>query len=372
VLETSFVSNNTIASINSLKTLALYFDRINVALYGQWFLYVEKKEVNAIFRSKFEGIDFQGHLSPLVESGLIRFNHAQIKEPTFEKHFVPQIGKEVRTWPLTVYPEFRKIATDLLPHFYGANFSIKPPIKTDTLSAVNGSFNSEVEEVIAELGLHDNSLVQIMSCYLAMLRLSVEFMGKREAFLTDSGTLDSLIRTYLQNYRPSSLPTQFEAYHDSPRLVAEIFKLAIPNVSSLSSSDILELRFKLKDELAAFRSYIEILNSDLFLQFDSMTIQSKAKEIVNAKVRPALDDLIRKMQGVRLIIPKIILDELRDPKSYSPLLLNLTTDVSPQVTLLASLGLISSKIALEVRKESGAIRKDGLYYLLQLRRKLKR
>jgi hypothetical protein len=146
----------------------------------------------------------------------------------------------------------------------------------------------------------------------------------------------------------------------------EVMKLGLPNISRLSSEDILELRCKLKDELSGFKSYLKNLQFDL-KDVDEKDMYFVSKQIVDAKLAPALNDLVSKIRDVRLNLPLNLLKELKDPKSYSPLILSFTNHISSTYSILISLGLMTLTAAIDHYKQSTEVKSNGLYYLLKLR-----
>jgi len=81
MLHTNFISNNTTSSIDSIKTLAFYFDKVTVARYGKWYLFTERGEVYATFLSQFESREFEGYLRPLVDANVVSLKQETLAFP---------------------------------------------------------------------------------------------------------------------------------------------------------------------------------------------------------------------------------------------------------------------------------------------------
>jgi hypothetical protein len=174
-------------------------------------------------------------------------------------------------------------------------------------------------------------------------------------------------RSHVDYFKTSPAGSQTQS-----RLASEILSLGVPDFSRLSSEDVLETRLKLKDELEGFRQYVKQLHDELTLQYDGQVIYEKVGAIASTKVAPALKDITQKLKYINISIPQAILQEIRDPKSYSPLLLSFMGNVPPTISLLASLGFISSKVMIDYLREKGNVSTNGLYYLLKLRQRSQR
>jgi hypothetical protein len=65
-----------------------------------------------------------------------------------------------------------------------------------------------------------------------------------------------------------------------------------------------------------------------------------------------------------------VIEKLRYIRSYTPLLLSFSENISTSLALLISVGLISYSTACEIIQERKEIKQDGLYYLFNTKKML--
>jgi len=236
----------------------------------------------------------------------------------------------------------------------------------------DGEIITEAEIILKEMFKGDdrNSFTFLMLYYGQLLSALIRNINDGKKCLTTSKLTSDLLKEFYLQDSVKKIKRKIETeLKVTPSIAFESVKLAVPNLSNLSCQEIIEIRYKAKDELITFKEYLQSLQFDLENNFDPEYIEIRSKEIVNSKIKPALKDLTRKFESLKSNIPSIILDELKDPKSYSPLLLTLTKDISDTLVLSISLGLIGLNAAIKLYRERQALKKNGMYYLLYLKNK---
>lgn len=146
----------------------------------------------------------------------------------------------------------------------------------------------------------------------------------------------------------------------------ECLKILLPNFSSLSIDDILELKNKANDELLELQSYIKDFSvNSLKYDINSSDFNVLSQEI-QFKLNQSVNLFKRKCQNMKYDIAQKIINDIKNPLSYSPLLLSLFQNIPAHIELLASLSLISSNALLEYFKKSNELKNNPLYFTYQL------
>jgi len=374
--EVKLLTHNSIGSLDSIKMAALYFDKIKVSTFGTWYYKPEegKKGGKLKYEYRFYEPTFIDHLHPLIKANIVEMSwepfisfdrHSPIKTEqgtirggTFSnvvlsdivmgnsaKYFEPD-AKEV--W--TTGPDGNKLL-----HFEGE--------EVEEVKYLKKAFSIEKNK-----GLRHYSEVNLWEYFGTLLNAALKGIDEGKNILTTSGVLDEFLRIYFVSHFFTDTKKQLHLkLNVNPKIAFEAIKFNVPNLSRLSSEDVLEVRYKMNDELTAFKTYLTNLQLDLDNNFDLKYISSRSKEIVEAKINPALQDITSKLKDIQLGTLTTILKEIKDPKSYSPLILTMTNDISSSYAILVSLGLMTLNTAIDHFKSKKEIKRNGLYYLLKLK-----
>lgn len=357
-----YISHNTPDSIDSIKIASLYFDSIEVATFVKWFgMPTEKPTKFGIFFERFhyENTFFQ-HIDPFIKAGIVRLGLDYIKPARVTTE--PQVGYS--------YGDSDEIYETIvlnLKHIILNPPNIPKKIPEGSEFIVKAEPNDELRSVMAYLGRSEDGLFAT-EYYSHLLSIFLRNLANGENCMTSSEALNNYLIAHFNSSSFNDVKRKIQReLNVNPSIAMEAIKLGLPNISRLSSDDILELKLKMKDELIAFKTYLTDLQLDLEKHFDERYIAAKAPEIVKTKISPALDDLADKLDGLKLNVASTILKEIKDPKSYSPLLLSVTNNITPTCAILVSIGLMSLTTALDHYKQNKEVKKNGLYYLLKLR-----
>lgn len=140
----------------------------------------------------------------------------------------------------------------------------------------------------------------------------------------------------------------------------EYASILLPDLSNASFEDILEIRYKMKDELLELKQYINsLINKD---EKDDININ----QIVQQKINYAISNFELKMKDIKINVAQKFLTEIKNPLSYTPLIGTFLNDIPAHISLLISLGLIGTNVGLEYIKQLNNIKKDNMYFLFNL------
>ena len=362
------ISHNTVDGLDGIKTASLYFDKIEIPNYYQLFVQAtlnpETKEVVKTFlkgKQHFIEDSFEEHLQPLIEAGIINLFLEYLPH---EESTIDPITKQ-KFISLSSNKQLSEAISENLHHI----FKIKKIDKNELKNGIEipQVFNEEVPKFITSID-NDGAGLFALKYYSLLAETILNNTSSGQQCLTTSSAVNNIIQSYYNSVK-------FRDAYDSiskeisvnPAIILETINLNIPNLSKLSFYDILELREKMSEELQAFKVYMKNFQLELQQNYDERFITLKSKELVKTKINPALNDLIRKLNGLNANIPVKILQEIKDPKSYSPLLLTFSNNIATGYAVLISLGLMSVSTAMDYINTKKEIKANGLYYLLKLK-----
>ena len=210
-----------------------------------------------------------------------------------------------------------------------------------------------------------------LESYYAMLMTDLmDSLTSGHTALSDSGILTELLKVSLTTPDFARLRERLlNARGIAPRLAQRVLQLALPDVSDLSCDDILELRYQARDELARFRSTILGISHAAALNANEDELLHDLGIIAETEVLPAMHDLERKASDSKLRVFKSLLGAMKNPTSYAPLIASVFHQVPAHLALLISLGVMGMDAALDMVAAKRELTHNGLYFLLQLRKK---
>ncbi|TMB64438.1 MAG: hypothetical protein E6J54_27950 [Deltaproteobacteria bacterium] len=361
MLTTNYISNCTLDQIDDLKIAALYFDRITI---------VEHRLYNVERVSRDEGVvkdivhfvqnDFRAHTSFLASEGIIEYSDqaGSLKEALRKKMRI-QSEKIISEAINVLYLE-ENVVRNSKGDKVRAGFAFSDP----EVAAIHKAFLWPIGiGKTVELGL-------ITQYYTTLLESMLASLLSNNTSLTASKLLNRLIK---YSYEKDAIKSRRERIVQdagvTSALAYEAIKIALPDVSMFSFEDILEIRYQLRNELERFRRDMEKMNDGLIAAQDALYVVSNAEKIVKKNIAPALEDLNKKIKRARTGILRKLFDEIRDPKSYTPLIGTLFEQVPVHIAALLSLGLISTATAWDYLREMREIKESGLYYLIGLQKR---
>lgn len=362
MFKTKFVSNCLAENIEDVKIAALYFDQIDVV--NQALYFIEPQDRNKPFEQGGIGIikgikefvtpDFKNNLKLLEENNVLNVIeeekksdlHKMIDEQTY------RILDEAREF---IYEE-----SDIVFDETGRKTSVQVKISPEAIEIHNYFVNP------IEMGkLVDFSF--LLKYYSGLLSSLLFSMAIGDQTITSSTILNNYIKYNYKNNEIIESRTNMTEHCDiSSKLAIEAIKVALPDVSSFSIEDILEMRFKLNDELLSFRDEMNRMQLELLSDLDLKFIHMHTNEVVNARIKPSIDELKRKLTNSKINVSQKLINELKDPKSYTPLLGTVFNQIPFHLATLMSAGIIGISSALDYIKSQKEIKDNGLYYLISL------
>jgi hypothetical protein len=226
---------------------------------------------------------FHDDVAPLVEAGVLRLLTDNLPEYSIDADSLwNQIKNEESTLarPGSLGITASEIAENEL-------VSIK-------LSAIK-AMGPRGSPDLTEDELNEMTTLSVISMAAASDVLRSTPVTQDERFLQLYGDLIARAKYDRPTYAPPSLP----ANSGSHLLAAQIFEDHLPRFEFVSYSDILEARQKLRDELLAFRAYVEELAQQIRQEPFSEAFREEIQRKSNLTVAAALRDLERKVARSR-------------------------------------------------------------------------
>lgn len=371
MFNTKFVSNCTLRSLDEIKLASLYYDSVDVLINEVvTTTKLEKEIVNGIeqYFCRVRGVhhcatdEFIDNLKLLEEEGVVRYEQSEDYTLAHADAVLQGNDDEPSDLMKLSMRNTSKLLHDNL----------------DTLWFFNGDgrerrliLNEEARQLhslyVNELDVGSTLDFDFLHKYYsnAITYLLYYIMSSNNA-ITNSNLLNDFMRNhFLQSLKQGDLKYSMSK-ESSPSIAMEALRMYVPNVSSLSIEDILEVRYKLRDELVHFRKYSLELNKTVESNFSKEDIFTNTSKCVETMLVPAVNDLQAKFKETRLGITSNILDELKNPSSYAPLLGNIFMNIPAYATFMLSAGLITGKALLDYKKEISGLKQNGVYYLLKL------
>jgi hypothetical protein len=366
MLSTRFVSNCTADSIDDLKIAALYFDELQVVEHRLAYVkpdestqgFLEGKEAGTIVDfTDFVTDEFRAHASLLESEGLLVYvNSEELMDEKIWAELYEKAAEILFTSIDVLWEEF-DIEYDSTGKKLSAAYRFDPEVLK-----IQEQF---VDPITIGATVEPGTLARYYGSLLTSLLGSVATGGE---CVTSSDVLNRLVKVYYESERLTLQRQQLRRELGySPSWAYEAIKVNLPNVSNFSLEDILDIRHQLNDELVGFRHQIADIHEELLDQYEPVYIATNAQAIVDRKINPSLEDIDKKIRYARTKVLKKLFDELRNPKSYTPLIGTLFDKMPLHITAMVSLGLVGASTALDYVMSMDEIKDNGLYYLIKLR-----
>lgn len=364
MLSAYYISNCLESNINDIKIASLYFDKIVIVKNKMYKVAIKEKDTSIKSRARgtiTEIIDlvtqeFADHISVVLNEG------------------IAEIVDEGRIKNNSVWEDLYEITNKILSQninilFEQKNFIRDPKGKRNSATI---KFTDETRDVHAQfinpfrVGARVN-FEFILNYYSLLLMSLLKAISGGQQCLTSSQALNRFVRLYFNDKKIKRLQQELAENHSVfPQLAFEAIKLSVPNITSFPFEEVLEVREKSTSELIRFRNELELVQFDLQKNFDLDYIAAHSEQLVNCKIKPAVADLSKKIQSLKLRLPKKILDEVKNPASYAPLIGTFFDAIPGHIAALISLGLISLSTAYDYIISIKEIKNSGLYYLIKL------
>lgn len=361
-------------NIEEIKSLALYFDQINI---------VEQRHIHILAPEK-NAKTVKKNGKTYVESKVISTNDFTEKQfilhlKEFEKNKVIKYLMDADSGGTGPQPGIQSISSDMqindLVLFHSELVGTKHNEKqfTDEKGRIVLSYdlelNKEAAHLTEKLFNDTNNTNKLMSYYARVFKTFVNYYERGENVLTSSKYVNDLFKEISKTDRFKAAQTAFKSeFNITPSFALEAIKLGVPDLGKFPPEEILKFKEKSKDELLEFQTKLETITFDLLNQYDFNYINNNAQKIADLKIKPLIDNISNSLDNSKFKVIQELIKEARDPKSYSPLLLTFSDKISNSMILLISAGLVGLNVGLEHYSKIKEAKKDGVYYLYKMKK----
>lgn len=324
-------------TINEIKFLSLYYDKISIIHDIVYTIELNPNTNEPYVKGiPFLPSNFEHDYKYLLEEGVLEI--IKRKEGEEDDEFDSMYAKSIS-----------KLINDEWDYLFpkdGDNIIISDEIKN-----------------IVQYTFRDNKKVPLdllWYFYAFKLKRSVKLLIEGKKCLNSSINLDYLFNEYI------SLNTQIKPQFESGKLIENAIKMSLPSVDMLNFEDILELKIKLKDELAQFSDVIHSIEFKYKNQ-DINTISSNEYDIIfKQEIEKPYKDLRQKIKSLKGRTFLSFVDKAKDINTYIPMIGSFIASIPLKYSLMLSLGLISLETYHEYKISKNEVNENGLNYLIKL------
>ena len=324
-------------TINEIKFLSLYYDKISIIHDIVYTIELNPKTNEPYVKGiPFLPSNFEHDYKYLLEEGVLEI--IKRKEGKEDDEFDSMYAKSIS-----------KLINDEWDYLFpkdGDNIIISDEIKN-----------------IVQYTFRDNKKVPLdllWYFYAFKLKGSVKLLIEGKKCLNSSINLDYLFNKYI------SLNTQIKPQFESGKLIENAINMSLPSVDMLNFEDILELKIKLKDELAQFSDVIHSIEFKYKNQ-DINTISSNEYDIIfKQEIEKPYKDLRQKIKSLKGRTFLSFVDKAKDINTYIPMIGSFIASIPLKYSLMLSLGLISLETYHEYKISKNEVNENGLNYLIKL------
>ena len=367
MLTAKYISNCLEDNIDEIKIAALYFDNIQIINNELYEVTPAKSDtpmkpgdIGIITGIKnFATEEFLSHISILEEEGIVEIIQEDDKREDELWDKIESVVNKILSENLNILFEEKDIERDSSGRKIRSRIKFSP----EFLSVHSGLFGA----------IEKNSIINfefMFKYYSSLLSSLFKNIAISQQCLTSSYVLNRFLRFYYQQKDIIDLHKELiNIRPTNPQIAFEALKVAVPNISCFPMHEVLEARVKSKDELMRFREEMEVINFNMRTDFDEAFINVNAKDLVKNKIIPAVNELNKKIKALNLKLPKKVLDEFKNPTSYTPLIGTFFGAIPAHIATLLSLGIIGISTAYDYMISRKEIKDNGLYYLIDLQRR---
>lgn len=324
-------------TVNEIKFLSLYYDKVSI-INDVIYTIGKNPDSNEIcpIDIPFLPSSFENEYKLLLDEGVLEI--VKRKEDEEDRKFDSIYAKSI---------------SDLV----NDKFSYIFPNEGEDILLTN-----EIKDVV-KYTFNDKkqiSLDLIWWYYAFKLKRSLKLIIEGQRCLNSSHNLQYLFNEYISSH------SQTIQCFESAKLVKSAISMSLPSVDMLNFEDILELKFKLKDELEQFSDVIKTIE----LKYKNETIDTLQtidyESIFRLEIQRPYNDLQQKIKSLNGRTFLSFIDRAKDIKSYTPVLGSIFASLPIKYMLLLSLGLISAETYIEYRLNKNELNNNGFNYLVKL------
>lgn len=344
-------------SLETIKYFLLYFDIINIYIPSTMYNYDTN---NSGFTNFLRNTDLFQQLNYLNNQNLVNFHEFDFSLSTQQEiyfNLLELIGKLFIQYRDDLYITNHSKYNVRPDHNYAYSIELlreyNEPLKSEPLIY----FLNCLSPFTIQFDTNVSSITE-----LTHLLLSTFFdLYNNNSVATNCSFLNNLVYSYYKESDDKNQMTFTKNY-----IAQDCMKILLPNIPTLTIEDILDIKTKANDELIELKSYINDFAANT-IKYD---IESEdfidLTQKVQLKLNNSIECFSRKCKNIKYDIAQKFITELKNPLSYSPLLISLFHNIPAHIELLSSLLLISSNVLFEYLKKTNELKNDPLYFTYKI------
>jgi hypothetical protein len=366
----NYISHMLEDNVEEIKALALYFDQINIVEQRHLHIVAPKGvkpdknnriKADVISTNDFTDEKFLLHLKDFEKEKIIKYLIDIDSGDKSPKNDLFPVSSDMQINNLVLFH------TELI----GKKQNEKQIFHENGIIelAYEIEFNKESEIIFSTLFKNSNNFNPLVSYYAKVFKTFVNYYEQGKDVLTSSKYVNDLFRVIYKTDRFKQAQVAFKnEFNVTPSLAFEAIKLGLPNLGKFPPDEILRFKEKSKGELVEFQSTMERITFDLINQYDFDYINTNAQKIVDLKISPLVENIGKSLGNSKSKLIQDLINEAKDPKSYSPLLLTFSDKISNTLILMISAGMIGINTGLEYYSRIKEAKNDGVYYLYKMKK----
>lgn len=344
--EVYYNSDLTDKSINEIKILSLYYDKIHIIN-------------DSVYSPKFEVINNEFKSTGINEFELIPKTFSLDYKVLIDENIISIQNKDEKNNDNLFATEISKIVNSK----FNLIFPNHPTEKDSKI------ITKEVYEIMKNMwGFEWGKPVEsnlIWWYYSLKLQSFLKLLIDGKTCISSSNNLNLLFNSFIVEHNKSynKLITKGE----KRSLAFEALKFKLPNPDVLSFEEVLELKIKLKDELENFHetmNLIEVKNKNIL---NGEITEKEYQAFFYEHIKKPLRELDIKIKNLNSNTFGRFIDNIQNYKTYVPILGTVALSGPTYYSLLCSMGLTVGQSILEYKKEKREIENNGLYFLMKLK-----
>lgn len=323
-------------TVNEIKFLSLYYDKISVindAIYTIDINHQTKEP--SVRKIPFLPEDFETDYRYLLDDGVLEIvnRDENAEDENFDSVYAKSISELVnKKWDYL----FPKKDNNII-------------LSNEVKDIVLYTFRKE-KKVPLEL---------LWWFYSFKLKRSLKLLIEGHKCLNSSSNLEYLFNEYV------SINTKSK-YFESAKLVKQAISMSLPSVDMLNFEDILNLKYKLKDELEEFSNVINSIEVRYKRNSINEIPNFEYNHIFQLEIEKPYKDLQKKIQSLNRKTFLSFINKAKEINTYVPMIGSFIASVPLKYSLMLSLGIISLETYLEYKNNKEELNNNGLNYLLKL------
>lgn len=356
-------------NVEDIKALALYFDQINIIEQRHLHIVAPinakpdkngKLKAEVVSTNDFTDEKFIQHLKEFEKSNVIKYQiDIDSGGQSPEKGILP-VSSDMQINDLVLFHS----------ELVGKKHREKQTTDEKGRTVLSYEIELNKEAAILEENLFKGeNIYKLFSYYAKVFKTFVNYYEQGKDVLTSSKYINDLFKEINKTDRFKNAQIAFKnEFNVTPTFALEAIKLGLPNLGKFPPEEIMRFKENSKDELLEFQTKLETLTLELLAQYDYNYINTNAQKIANLKIKPLIDNISNSLDNSKYKVVQELIKEAKDPKSYSPLLLTFSNNISDSMILLISAGLVGLNVGLEHYSRIKEAKKDGIYYLYKMQK----